>query len=497
MNRRTIILSAIFAFYAWSLRGCETKTAETAAAPPNILFISIDTLRGDRLNCYGYDRYTVSPHIDALAADGVLFENFITTSPWTTPAHMSLMTSMYPSTHGMILSFQDLMNTGEGQVFARLPADRQTLAEVLQDRGYATGAFTGGITVEPEFGFDQGFDHFDTSMYKLNRANVDAMLAWIDAQEGPWFTFMHTFETHAPYLHTDLLPEEYAEIIPKYRERTSTLKTAESLSQHMTDASTLMAWMRTERVFQPDFCEHLYLGGILVMDRWMGELVAALKERGMYDNTIIVFTSDHGEEFAEHNERFFYDAHGHSTYEEVIHVPLIMKLPRQAEAGRRFAEVSRGIDVMPTLLDVLGVTLAVDEMQGDSLAAWWAGPTVDPNDAGRIAFTEASARADEVKSLRTDRFKYAVSIGGDIVATHGRGHFPDRFIKRELFDLQEDPGELDNLIGGDAPDPDLVKLAEAFHEQLRAFVNGQQGRAEMIELDPETARRLKALGYLE
>ena len=185
--------------------------------PPNLILISIDTLRADRLNAYGYDLRTVSPHIDALAADGILFENAITTSPWTTPAHVSLLTSLQPTSHGVVTPFAELREglKGGGR-FIRLPDSRTTLAEVLRESGFATAAFTGGVTLDPRIGFDQGFERYDTSMKKLGPASVGTLLEWIEGHGSqPFFLFWHTFEVHAPYLDTTFL----GDVLPPRRRR--------------------------------------------------------------------------------------------------------------------------------------------------------------------------------------------------------------------------------------------------------------------------------------
>jgi arylsulfatase A-like enzyme len=228
------------------------------------------------------------------------------------------------------------------------------------------------------------------------------------------------------------------------------------------------------------------------MDRWVGRLVDELHSRGLYDRTMIVFTSDHGEEFADHDPTMFHDTHGHSAYEELVRVPLIVKLPGRREVGGRVGAVAGMIDLMPTILDVLGVHPERSEMQGVSLRPLWEEPSRSPP---RIAFSEAAARRKEVKSLRTDRHKYIVEIDPEIVARHGRSYVPDQPRVRMLFDLVEDPLEKQNLLApGDSGSADLASRLE---QQLRAFVAARPGDTEQIVLDPETVEKLKALGYVD
>jgi len=465
--------------------------------PPNILLISVDTLRADRINAYGYEHPLLTPHLDALANDGILFESFISASPWTTPAHMSLLTSLDPSAHGLNRAFGDLVKGEETGRFVRLADDHTTLAEVLRASGYRTGAFTGGITVEPEYGFDQGFDHFETSMYKLRNENVAGVLDWIAEQPEPWFVFLHTFEVHAPYLHTDLLPDAFGDFARRYRKKVAGLETEEalSLSARNHQGFWLNLWLTKEGMMQRDFTESLYLAGVRSMDRWIGKIVSDLRARGLYDDTLIVVTSDHGDEFGEHDAAAIYDAHGHSTFDEILRVPLILKLPGSTHAGTRLSGVARGVDLMPTLLEAVGAKAFPPAMQGASLVSWWQHPEAAAADR-RTAFSEAGARDNEVKSLRSADYKYAIEIDAKSVTLHGRSHWPERLAGEALYDLRRDPGEKTNLLEAN-PTPEVIAIADGFREELRQRMARPAPHVEVIELDPEALRRLEALGYTD
>jgi arylsulfatase A-like enzyme len=208
----------------------------------------------------------------------------------------------------------------------------------------------------------------------------------------------------------------------------------------------------------------------------------------MYDHTLIVFTSDHGEEFADRNPNFFYNVHGHILYEEMVHVPLIIKLPEQRSAGTRVAGVARMIDVMPTVLDVLGIEPTEHEMQGRSLL-------VDEELPPPPAFTEVLARKYEMKGLRTDRFKYIVGVDERTVAQHGREYLPDLPQSQELYDLGSDPHERYNLLA-DGGSAESAALAADFYRELREYLSRDRGEAEPITLDEETIEKLKGLGYI-
>jgi arylsulfatase A-like enzyme len=478
-----------------ALAACEREPAQVRDRPPregyNVLLISADTVRADRLNCYGYQDHEVSPNLDALARDGILFENHIAASPWTTPSHVSLITSQHPSTHGITQSFVEVMDGLGRNTFNRLPDARLTLAEVFRENGYETAAFTGGITLDPKIGFDQGFSTYGTSMYKLNDENMGELFGWLAAHAADnWFLFWHTFEAHAPYLHADFLPEEYAAIREDYDELAKTLAGGQA---HVNNKAIVSQFLRRRHAYNRAVCEALYAGGIGATDRWVGRLVAQLRRLGLYDRTMIVFTSDHGEEFADHNPSMFYDRHGHTAFEEMIRIPLIIKLPHQQHAGTRIPWVSRAIDVMPTVLEHLSMKPARDEMQGDSLRPMWEEPSADDR---RIAFSEAAAFRYEVKSARTQQYKYVILIGPRAVEEHGRSHIPETGTARMLFDLERDPGEQENLLGA-GPHAPAAALAADLDALLRAVLSTQQAETDEVVLDEETIRRLKALGYIQ
>jgi arylsulfatase A-like enzyme len=474
------------------LAACRPGTRPPPAPPSAVVLISIDTLRADRLNAYGFKDRAVSPAIDGLARDGILFENHVAAAPWTTPSHLSLLTSLYPSAHGVTGSFRDeSRELAENRDFEKLSESTVTLAEALAARGFATGAFTGGVTLDPKIGFAQGFSLYDTSMYKLSNDNMGAMSAWVRGQgAGRFFLFWHNFEVHAPYLETRFLPEvlppakvrKVREILGPLEERV--LK-GRAIGKGTADALDAMGLLT-----QP-VCEALYVGGIRSVDRWVGRLLDQLREQGVYDRALIVLTSDHGEEIGDRGPDRVYDQHGHTLYEELLHVPLIVKLPGQEHAGTRVTEVTRAVDVMPTILDIAGHSADAPAMQGTSLRQTWEG-----SDPVRIAYAESLGIPGEAKALRTDRYKYIVSIGAADVAEHGRRYIPPEPASRQLFDLKQDPGERQNLLESPRR-AQLSVLAEMLDERLRRHVSAQKGQSERVKLDQDTLDKLKALGYVQ
>ncbi|MBN2372045.1 MAG: sulfatase [Vicinamibacteria bacterium] len=489
-----VLVVALTLVATLSSRACSRKRNP----PPeriNVILVSVDALRADRLNCYGYTRRPTSPAIDALAHDGVLFEKCITAAPWTTPSHLSLMTSLLPSHHGVVPSFADLLRAFSGRnAFPRLASEHVTLAEALAESGRDTAAFTGGAMVDPRLGFDQGFALYDTSMIKLSPRNTREMLDWIEARgRRPFFLFWHTFEVHAPYLETRFLHEA---LPPEPTRRLSwKLSRIARRIRQMNIAYGVEAAIRAHKqnnAFNRDVCCALYDGGIRSFDRYFADLVAFLREHDVYDDTLIVLTSDHGEELGD-RDRGFYDRHGLSLFDEMVHVPLIVKLPRQAHAGKRIPALISSLDVMPTILDLVRAA-PPEAMDGESLRPLWEKGT---SRTDRLVINEALWKGAEQKAIRTERHKLILTIGEEDVARHGRRHIPRNVMGRELFDLDDDPRERTDRLGREAPDAADLSMANALDEALRARHGERTARTEETELDQDVIERLRALGYAE
>ncbi len=472
-----------------ALVACGRDRHAAPAGPTPLVLISLDTLRADRLNCYGYRKRTVSPHIDALAADGILFENHISAAPWTIPAHISLLTSLWPSNHGVTASLREIREN-EG-AYPVLSESRTTLAEILAARGYSTAAFTAGDTLDPEFGYGQGFSIYRTNMMKLHDEPMREMRQWVaDRGNRPFFVFWHTFEPHAPYLGTrfldEVLPAERAESVREAVERY-----AKQLRKGEVQPGRFKSILVRRSAFELPVLEALYVGAVADTDRWVGHFLEELRTLGVYDRALIVLTSDHGEEFGDRSPDAFYDAHGHSVWREMVRVPLIVKLPRQEAAGTRVAAASRGVDVMPTILDGLRLP-GSPQMQGLSLRPLWEGSEPE----ARTVFVEALEEVSEEKAIQTGRHKYLVRIGAESVARRGRVFIPPSPRWRGLYDLESDPGETVNLLEGPAK-VDHEERAEELDRMLREHMAAQRPDSREETLDPATVERLRQLGYVE
>lgn len=439
----------------------------TAIAPPpagpNVLLVSIDTLRADRLGTYGHTLPT-SPVVDArLAAQGVTFETVLSQSPKTTPSHMTMFTSLYPCMHGITM-WDDAAGTGDV-----LSPRVRTLAELLRNAGWKTAAFTAGGPMHSSRGFDRGFDVYRNSK-QLPRA-----LEWLDANAGSgrFFVFFHTYEVHDPYTPPAKLVREFA---PDYQG--PLVDAVERIR------SGVGGWEQAHKLFWESldrndpravtFLQRLYDAGIRNMDRGtLTQLLDALDRLGVANDTLVVFTSDHGEAFGEHG-RFLHD----DLYEGTLHVPLILRWPAGLPAGRRVAGRARLLDLMPTILDLVHVP-APPQTQGLSLAPLARGdggalPDVVPSEHGpALAPVTTSVRRDDHTLLR---------IGDD----------------EALFDLDSDPGERHNVLTMQPEAGATMRDALATWRTACATMHATYGPSGVgVAPEPETVRQLRALGYIE
>lgn len=291
----------------------------------NVILISIDALRADHLGCYGYDRNT-SPNIDKIAKEGIIFENHISQASWTVPSHASMFTSLYPFPLG-------LKNP------VKLNNEHTTLAEIMKDNGYTTIAFTDGGYMTDEFGFNQGFDVFNDEGGGLAEIN-GRVSRWINSsQKRPFFLFIHTYDTHC--LSKDKPSKPYRYMFDKEFEYNSS-----HYCGHVQDLTNVSGG---ELLYK----NAIYDGAIYYTDVLIGDLFEELKKHGVYNKSIIIITSDHGEEIGDHG---FFD-HGHSLYDEIIHIPLIINYPDSKNAAKkRVKTITRNIDIMPTILDFLNIS---------------------------------------------------------------------------------------------------------------------------------------------
>ncbi len=326
-----------------------TKAA-TAPPPrgkhPNILLFLIDTLRADRVGAYGSTR-GLTPRIDALARQGIVFERTTAASSWTRPSTATILTGLPPSVHGA------------NRLDRRLPPAVRTLAEVLRDAGYRTGGFSANAHITAQSGFAQGFDRFE---FLDELARGDALgrraLAWLDesaAQDpAPFFLYVHAIDPHAPYEPPEDLRRRFAGKVPSGSGSLAKVEEIyRALDRRRPEARGLVAQMAP-----------LYDAEIAGIDRSFGALLDEMDRRGRLDQTLVVVISDHGEEFGEHGGL----GHGKTLYREVLDVPWVVRLPGQTAARRVRTPVAH-LDVMPTILAALGIPAGAGLRGIDRLSA--------------------------------------------------------------------------------------------------------------------------------
>jgi arylsulfatase A-like enzyme len=448
--------------------------ARTAAVPtaPSILLIMVDTLRADHLSAYGYAAGR-TPNIDSLATDGVRCAHTFSQASWTRPSVATILTSLYPSSHGAVHKAD------------MLPDRVDTVAEVLSRGGYYTVGFADNVNVSPSFNFGQGFADYrylapdlffhanepaaqltlysglrlvrerflarrvDVHNYYQPAEVVTAtVISWLDspaAKQGPFFLFAHYMDPHDPYFVHPFNGEGYARV-----------------ANPNPPANVA------------DKYRQLYDGEIAYLDEHLGRLFADLKRRGLYDKMLIVLTGDHGEEFLEHGGWW----HGTTLYDEQIHVPLILKPPAGGAIGRVIDELTTSLDITPTIITAAGVAVP-PVMQGHPL----------PLDTGRApsrdsVFSEEDLEGNVLQSVRTPSSKLITANPGN-----PRGLQPE-----ELYNLKADPGEQHSLV---STEPTLLEELRAALGRSYLEARAHAGAGAQTDVDSVTKDRLRALGYLK
>jgi arylsulfatase A-like enzyme len=467
-------------YAAWSDPRLETAAFRDR---PNVVLISLDTLRADHLGCYGYSRRDTSPAIDGMAAEGVRFAAAYAQAPWTTPSHASMLTGLYPSRHGVNQVVQMVKAHLDSQAPLRvLPRSAPTLAARLRDAGYATAAFTGGATVSARLGFAQGFDLFREDFADVARADYGALLSWLRSraprargpESSPFFLFVHTFEVHAPYTHAG-----FATLSPAEGEGLKAL-----LRPPRIEADAFGAALARQGLARAEVTSALYDGDIRSADQFVGQLLQDLEILDLDGETLVVLTSDHGEEFGDHDPARVYNAHGDTLYEEMIHVPLIMRFKGRLPAGRVVRRPVRSIDILPTVLAVAGLAPPGD-VDGRSLAGFWSGRPL----ADAPVLAEATNGPAELALLRRGGLKY-MALADRPSGAESRLVSPGE----QLYDLARDPGERRNLAG--ARPRAATLLRRELEAMLAAARRGRRPPTLATQPDPELREQLRSLGYI-
>jgi len=410
--------------------------------------VNLDTLRPDHLELYGYARDT-SPALSAFARDAVVFEQAIAQAPWTLPSQLSILTGLYPAGHGV---------RGLDQ---RLSTEVETLGTLLGRAGYLTRAIGDAGAMSSEFGFQHGFDSYWQTEQHRHDYLPDLMRRfrqWFDVWTPENFLlFLHTYEPHEPYAPPQRDLEHYdADYTGTVFERFS----FQGGRTHF-DAS------ERER-------QHLiarYDGEIRYTDRMFGEVMDQLKARGLYDRALILVMSDHGEEFGEHGGWL----HGHSFYDELLRVPLLIKFPAGTIGPMRIAAQGEMIDVLPTVLEFLGVAIPAG-LDGVSLLPRIRGEGVQGS-PGDTPYAISDRMAEGGVSVRTAKYKLVQMDG-----------------KRSFYALEDDPQERHDVY--DPQDPTVREFVAVLDAYLARAREATESRAPNAPA-PEVENQLRALGYLE
>jgi len=510
---RQALWAAACAFLALSVASCVRESAAATPQHPNVLLISVDTLRADHLGSYGYQRAT-SPQLDALAESGVRFENAYSSSSWTLPAHMTLLTGLPVSGHGVCDDQLFNRRTPDG---LHQPVARRGhfLSELLAGRGYRTAGFYSWKYLEPQFGFGPGFETYErlghtfysyepvwTEFQRLQEAGdregmkalaakhpklfdpttpssaeiVDAGIEWIEGVtkadgDKPFFAFLHLFDVHDPYTP----PAPYDRMFdPDYEGPIDGTRVTSNASPVQPDMA-------------PEDLAHLialYDGEIAWVDAQLGRLFARLDELGLAENTIIAVVSDHGEEFFEHGAK----THRNNLHVETIHVPWILRWPGGLEAGVE-VDVSVGLeDVAPTLFGLCGLGI----MPGA------AGADLSPALRSEEAFADREIWSEllHFEQPGTPRLEVSLRHGDRSTLRGARG---TSFESLETFDLATDAGELDaTRFTIDAEAARNFKLAL---DSLRTRLVAVRSRLPLVWLGAESAldsadlAELASMGY--
>lgn len=433
---------------------------------PNVILIVADTLRSDHLTCYGYSRNT-SPNLDAFASGATLHERAVSTASYSLPAHASLFTGQLPMMHlAQTYINSDGFKFTKGELGHReLDSEFLTLAEAFDDAGYRTGGFAANVVfLHPRTGLTQGFDDYFNVGLKGDALNAE-IFPWLDKnQEKPFFLFLNYMDTHKKY---------NTRKIEGFLEHVSEGQMGESLKE-------LYPLVLSQQSTPPELLQlqtDVYDLSIRNMDRIIGDLFAKLRSLDLFDDTLIVFTSDHGEFLGEHQ----YLTHWKDVYEPVIRVPLIVKNPGQTEGGR-IKDWTSTVRVPELIIDGIKVT-KLEEMRAEF------DPGVDAKTA--IAESRYSLERDYYSARWGHRFRRArIAIyEGD----HKYIHATDG--KNELFNLLNDPAEAKNLIS------ESPEIASIMQEKLAKLIR-RAPRPPVVVNDSAPVvggneiKELKDLGYL-
>jgi arylsulfatase A-like enzyme len=519
MNKRRIpplpvLFLALITFINWRVEISASKGLSSEAlakdGKPNVLLVVIDTTRKDRLGCYGYGRGT-TPNIDKVSADSVIFDGALSLVPMTTPSHATLMTGFYPSSHLVYRNAYSVDNKFT------------MLAEVLKHNGYVTAGFVSSKLVGAKAGFGQGFDVFSDikeegeKLYRTGDITTGEAIGWLNGNsDKSFFMFLHLYDPHLPYEP----PEEFGKKFdPEYmaylKEETATGELEEEYGTDMKgQGSRVKGQGKGKRkgglTFSGGISEkkvkamrNAYDGEIAFDDDCVGKVINKLKEKGIYDNTVIIVTSDHGEILY---EKANYFGHHKYLYNGSVNIPLIMKFP--GISPKRVVSGITGADIMPTLLAYLGIELGV-EIDGISYLDMIETGNKSALPESYFIFSHTSdglrlkkpgepgdkkgGRPPKDHIFFVQAFNHAALVedGFKLIITREE----DKPVKPELYDLSADPLEEHDLTVSSAHTTILEKLLKRMEGYFRSMSGVLIKRISRKD-DNADAEKIKSLGYL-
>jgi arylsulfatase A-like enzyme len=428
----------------------DSEARQLGSVRPNVLVYVVDTMRADHLGLYGYSR-NVSPEIDEFGSQAYVFDQAMAQTSWTKPAVASIFTGLGTTAHGV--------NHREH----RLPSRLHTMAELFSDASYRTAAFTTNAYFSTDSGLRQGFDEFKLQPARASRVHQQ-IFEWLDMKEGedPFLLYVHTIDPHAPYDPPESFRREFAAEVED---------PAAGSFEHIRG----LAFGEIPRTPQTDqSLIRLYDAEIAYADRQFGLLLDDLRRRGLYDEMLILFVSDHGEGFYEHGVQ----GHGWDLYRESTQVPMILKLPGKS-SGHRVKALAQQIDLLPTLLDLAGIEIP-EVIQGRSLVPLLARePTPEAEPVPVFSYLDYEGRRG--MSVIYGQWKLIEPLSGSFAPS------------RELYDRLADPEEKIDLA---AKRPILAGYLATLVRQ-RLLEPERLPEVESIEFDDQTRQQLRALGYLE
>ncbi len=437
------------------------KAVFSRPSGPNVLLIVADTLRADHLGCYGYENLT-SPSIDSFATESVLFERAFSNASWTTPSMGSLLTSLYPHEHGAFGFHNHLKKA--------VP----TMAEVFRNAGYTTFCVQTNIHLTKSYDFGHGFDQTEEVMLAKGEEVASLFMTWLEKRkEGPFFAYLHFMDTHFPYNAPGEMEKIFNLEIGQEEFITTDIRLLSKMGISDSDKQKVI---------------RLYDDAVTYFDGCFQKISEVLKSRDIYENTIIVLVSDHGEEFWEHGGY----AHGHSLYNEVIRVPLIIRYPPIFSPKSYGANIAL-TDIMPTILGAADIPHFLD-LSGDNRI----GSILNDTRSEKEIFVEALLTSPEKKALIKDDLKLIENTGilnediVDILGILSKHLIPREKAGFELYHLSEDSSETRNIV---ADFPDTV---ENMKKSLRIFK--WKSFDDLLEMKPQKEGRvekLKSLGYMK